>query len=44
MSRISYLRKPFEDEAGMVLLSREERSLKPQASFPSTLGKACVFS
>jgi hypothetical protein len=40
---MSYLRKPFEGGAGMVPLSRGERSLKLEQAFPRW-GKACVFS
>jgi hypothetical protein len=33
LARMSYLRKPFEGEAGMVPLSRGERSLKSEQAF-----------
>ncbi len=39
---MSYLRKPFEGEAGMVPLLRGERSLKPEQAFLAG-GKPCVF-
>ena len=40
---MSYLRKPFEGEAGMVPLLRESEALKLEQVFPSALGKLCVF-
>ena len=43
LARMSYLRKPFEGEAGMVPLLRGERSLKPEQVFPAGEKLACFL-